>query len=161
MSDRPAWKEDFPISWVDDDFVTRREFTKSLVWVSCASFAANMAVAGRAAWRHTEAFPALKVANLDELPVGAAKVFHYPDETVPCVLIRLEADRFVAFGQNCTHLACPVTYQAEARKLHCPCHEGFFDAATGAVLSGPPPRPLPVVVLETRGGELWAVGRQG
>ena len=31
MVDRPAWKDDFPISWVDDHFVTRREFTKSLV----------------------------------------------------------------------------------------------------------------------------------
>ena len=33
----------------------------------------------------------------------------------------------------------------------CPCHRGMFDAKTGAVLSGPPPRaldPLPVRVVE-------------
>ena len=37
----PAWKDDFPVAWVDDHYVTRREFTKSLVLVSCAAFGAN------------------------------------------------------------------------------------------------------------------------
>ena len=158
--DDPSWRQDFPVSWVDDHFVTRREFTRSLAWVSCASFAANLALAGSAALRKAGRLPALKVAHRDELAIGAAKVFHYPDESEPCVLVRLEADRFVAFGQKCTHLGCPVLYQARTQQLHCPCHEGFFDAASGAVISGPPPRPLPVVVLERHGDELWAVGWQ-
>jgi len=160
MSREPAWKRDFPISWVDDDAVTRRELTKSLVWVSCASFVANAALALRATLPRAVAGPELKVADQDELEVGGAKVFHYPDEREPCILIRLEGDRFVAFGQNCTHLECPVLYQARTQRLHCPCHEGFFDATTGAVISGPPPRPLPAIVIERRGRELWAVGRR-
>jgi arsenite oxidase small subunit len=158
MSQGPAWKEDFPISWVDDDFVTRREFTKSLVWVSCASFAASVGLAAKAAVQATEPLPAARVAGVDDLAVGAARVFHYPDEANPCVLIRLAQDRFVAFSQKCTHLGCPVLYQAQTQRLHCPCHEGFFDATNGQVISGPPPRPLPVVNLEVRGDELWAVG---
>ena len=44
MAETPAWKDDFPISWVDDHYVTRREFTKSLVLVSCAAFCANGAL---------------------------------------------------------------------------------------------------------------------
>ena len=154
----PAWKDDFPISWVDDDFVTRREFTKSLVWVSCASFAANVALMGRAALPPDGAPPALKVAERDDLVVGAARVFHYPDEASPCLLVRLAPDRFVAYSQKCTHLACPVLYQQQTQRLHCPCHEGFFDATNGHVISGPPPRPLPVIALEVRGEEIWAVG---
>jgi len=154
----PAWKDDFPISWVDDDFVTRREFTKSLVWVSCASFAANLALAGRAALAERGTAPAMKVAGREDIPVGGAKVFHYPDETSPCLLVRLEPDRFVAYGQKCTHLGCPVLYQQRTQQLECPCHEGSFDCTTGRVVSGPPPRPLPVVALELRGDEVWALG---
>ena len=45
MAEMPTWKEHFPIAWVDDHFVTRREFTRSLVWVSAATFLANLALA--------------------------------------------------------------------------------------------------------------------
>jgi len=162
VSDRgsrpPAWKEDFPISWVDDDFVTRREFTKSLVWVSCASFAANLALAAGAAVHKEGGGSPLKIADAADLTVGQAHVFHYPEGGEPCVLVRLDADRFVAFSQSCTHLQCPVLYEKETQRLLCPCHEGAFDAASGAVLSGPPPRPLRVLALERRGDELWATG---
>ena len=158
MTRPPAWKEDFPISWVDDDFVTRREFTKSLVWVSCASFAASVGLAAKAAVQDHQPLPARRIAAVDDLPVGGARVFHYPDEATPCVLIRLEADRFVAYPQNCTHLACPVLYEATTQRLLCPCHEGSFDATTGRVLSGPPPRPLTPITIERRGDELWATG---
>jgi Rieske Fe-S protein len=157
---RPAWKDDFPISWVDDDLVTRREFTKSLVWVSCASFVANSALLGCAVVKGDGPLPAKRVGHVSELPVGGARVFHYPDETEPCVLVRLSESEFVAFDQRCTHLGCPVLYQARTQQLECPCHEGFFDARTGAVRSGPPPRPLAAIELERRGDELWAIGRR-
>jgi len=155
----PAWKRDFPVAWVDDHLVTRREFTKSLACLSAAAFAATAALSTKAALSPSRrAFPAVKVAGVHELEVGAAKVFGYPEAGEPCILVRLAADRFVAFGQKCTHLGCPVFYRADERRLHCPCHEGYFDATDGAVLAGPPPRPLPQIVLERRGDELWAVG---
>jgi len=158
MSDGPAWKDDFPIAWADDDLVTRRAFTRSLLWVSCASFASSAALAASAALRGGEPLLAARIAVAGELPVGGAKVFHYPDADTPCVLIRTGAERFVAFAQRCTHLGCPVIYEAQARRLACPCHEGYFDAASGRVLSGPPPRPLPAVAIELRAGDVWAVG---
>ncbi len=160
MSRPPAWKEDFPVAWEDDHFVTRREFTKSLVLVSCSAFAANGTIAAMAALRAREPgpFPAARVAGAEDLPVGGWKVFAYPGAGDPCVLVRLDEGRFAAYSQKCTHLGCPVVYRHEGRRLYCPCHEGFFDAADGRVLSGPPPRPLPRVELERRGDELWAVG---
>lgn len=162
MPEVPTWKDHFPIAWVDDHFVTRREFTKSLVWVSLATFLANavLAVLGRLQRDGSGAtLPQVQVAMVDEIPVGGAKIFYYPGADDPCLLVRLDADRYVAFGQKCTHLGCPVNYRAAARQLYCPCHEGFFHAEDGRVLAGPPSRPLPRIALERRGAELWAVGQ--
>jgi nitrite reductase/ring-hydroxylating ferredoxin subunit len=159
MTSRPAWQDDFPISWTEDHFVTRREFAKSLVRASCASFAASAALTAKTALTRREGpWPTLKVATVGDWPVGHARVFFYPEPDEPCILVRLEADTFVAYGQRCTHLGCPVLYQATERRLHCPCHEGFFSVTDGRVLAGPPPRPLPRIELERRDEELWAVG---
>jgi Rieske Fe-S protein len=100
----------------------------------------------------------LKIGNVADLPVGASRVFEYPSAGEPCLLVRLAADRYVAFSQKCTHLGCPVLYRKETGKLHCPCHEGYFSAEDGRVLAGPPPRPLPRVEIRAKGDELWAMG---
>jgi len=162
VRDVPAWKDHFPISWVDDHFVTRREFTKSLVWVSLATCVANgiLAVLGGLKQRWGPGLlPQVRVAAVDELPVGGSQVFHYPSLDDPCLLVHLDADRYVAFGQKCTHLGCPVSYRAGDQTLYCPCHAGSFGAVDGRVLAGPPSRPLPRVTLERRGQELWAIGK--
>jgi len=160
MGEVPAWKDDFPISWVDDHYVTRREFTKSLGLVSCAAFAATGTLAALGARRGGPRGAPARIAGVEELPVGGWKVFEYPEPGDPCLLVRLDRDRFAAFSQKCTHLGCPVVFRAAARKLYCPCHEGYFAAEDGRVLAGPPPRPLPRVNLERRGDDLWAMGIQ-
>jgi len=40
------------------------------------------------------------------------------------------------------HLGCIVSWHPEEKRLICPCHAGIYDI-NGAVLGGPPPRPLP------------------
>ena len=72
-------------------------------------------------------------------------------------MIRQRTDRFAAYSQSCTHLMCPVHFNAEKNQLVCPCHEGFFAAEDGRVLAGPPPRPLPRHPIEVRGQELWVL----
>jgi menaquinol-cytochrome c reductase iron-sulfur subunit len=47
----------------------------------------------------------------------------------------------VAFGAQCTHLACAYHWEAAASKFVCPCHGSEF-ALDGKVLAGPAPRPL-------------------
>ena len=64
----------------------------------------------------------------------------------------------VAFSQKCTHLGCVVYFEANENRWHCPCHEGNFDARTGTVISGPPPRPLGRIDVEVRDGAIWALG---
>jgi Rieske Fe-S protein len=99
----------------------------------------------------------LRIASIDDLAVGAALGFTYPDEHEPCLLLRLSANEFVAFNQKCTHLSCAVIPRPSEGSLYCPCHEGRFDLRTGVPTAGPPRRPLTRIVLELRGRDLYAV----
>ena len=50
-------------------------------------------------------------------------------------------NKVVAFGPQCTHLACPYHWEMGAGKFVCPCHGSEF-ALDGAVITGPAARPL-------------------
>lgn len=156
----PRWREDFPINWEDDHYVTRREFTSFLALISGALFLGTGLVGVRAWWRRwRSARPTpVHVAQVAEVPVGGVKRFHYPGPGDPCLLLHLATGRFVAYSQKCSHLSCPVVYKAADQRLHCPCHEGHFAADDGRVLAGPPKRPLPRITLKRGGEEIWATG---
>ena len=153
------WREDFPVEWAADNYVTRRDFTRFLILTSGATFLGNgYFVAKNALTPRAESGPTVKIATTTELPIGGVKLFRYPTEADPAMLIRLAEERFVAFRQRCTHLSCPVHFNAEKTQLDCPCHNGTFDARTGRVLGGPPPRPLPRIALKLENGEIFAAG---
>jgi Rieske Fe-S protein len=158
-SEQPRWRRDFPIDWPRDEYVSRRELVKFIVLTS-AAFAVGQAlfVFRRLSRRNTAAPEAAVIATVDELPVGGAKTFVYPEGGNSRLLVRLEERRFVAYDQACTHLMCPVVPAVSEGKLHCPCHNGWFDLETGAVLAGPPQRPLPKVLVELRAEKVWATG---
>jgi Rieske Fe-S protein len=105
-------------------------------------------------------YPAVAVAQAGEIPVGGVKLFLYPTSKDQCILVRTAADEYVAYSQKCTHLSCAVFYSAQHGRLECPCHNGAFSVRDGSVLQGPPPRPLPRVLLERRGQQLVALGLQ-
>src|SRR5205085_7499285 len=102
--------------------------------------------------------PAQPIVQVEDIPVGGVRPFHYPDAGEPCLLLRPDEHTFVAFRQKCTHLGCAVTPDAGGKGLRCPCHNALFDAATGRPLAGPPRRPLPRVALDLRDGVVYAVG---
>jgi cytochrome b6-f complex iron-sulfur subunit len=52
-------------------------------------------------------------------------------DSTPYLMIHLEDGSFHAYEQKCTHLSCAVFYAKGTGKIECPCHRGFFDAATG------------------------------
>lgn len=157
----PKWRKDFPIQWGADNYITRREFTKFLVLISGATAVGNGYFVLRRSQIREQTYPRLEVGKVDDIKPGSVKLFRYPDENEPAMLIRLTGGDFVAYKQRCTHLSCPVHFTAEENRLLCPCHHGEFDAATGAVLAGPPPRPLPRIVLEIADGRIFAKGVQG
>ncbi len=68
-------------------------------------------------------------------------------------LRRLNADTFIAFSINCTHLGCPVRWLAEANLFMCPCHGGVY-YQDGTVAAGPPPLPLPRYPVRVKDGDV-------
>ena len=158
MSDKadPKWRADFPITWGADHYVTRREFTKFLALTSGAALAGNGYLVLRSRQQEAPTTHPVEVARVDELKPGEVKLFRYPTANDPALLIRLASGEHVAYMQRCTHLSCPVTFAAERNRLECPCHNGAFDAATGAVLEGPPPRPLARIKLLVTDGKIYA-----
>ena len=84
--------------------------------------------------------------------------FSYPGRHDPCLLLRPDEETLLAYDQRCSHLACAVVPDVGRGQLHCPCHEGYFELASGRPLAGPPRRPLPRILLEERGGVIFAVG---
>jgi len=158
MEDQPAWRTDFPIDWPRDHYVERREFVKFLFLTSLAFTAGQLWIAAQRWRRGPRVHPPSRVASLADLPVGSARTFSYPGPDHPCLLVRTGEDAVVAYGQECTHLSCAVVPSVEQGLLRCPCHQGWFDLATGRPLAGPPRRPLSLVRLELRSGEVFATG---
>lgn len=151
------WQAEFSINTADEQYINRRQFTKFLALTSLGMFAGNVGIEVRSTLDTPPVFPEKTVCLAGEVPVGGVKLFRYPTEQDACILIRPSAESYVAYSQKCTHLSCAVYYAREKNRLECPCHEGYFSVNTGAVLQGPPPRPLPRVVLERRGDHLVAV----
>jgi Rieske Fe-S protein len=161
--EQPRWRQDFPIDWSQDEYVSRRDLVKFIVLTSAAFVVGQAWIAGRALLRRGQAQPrpGTPIATVDELPIGGAKTFEYPLGSTPRLLVRVAEQRFVAYDQQCTHLLCPVVPAVASGRLHCPCHNGWFDLETGQVLAGPPQRALPRVHVEVRGDTVYATGVEG
>lgn len=153
----PLWREEFSVHSDDEKFVTRRQFAKFLTLTSIGMAVGNVWILAKGLMRRDPVYPEARVAGVGEIGLGGVKLFNYPTTKDPCILIRTGDDTYVAYSQICTHLSCAVFYSHDSKKIECPCHKGFFSPADGSVLAGPPPRPLPRVVLERRGDALVAV----
>lgn len=150
------WRHEFPYPWAEDEVVTRRDTLRFLLAGSGALFLATGVLAVLGALPKGPNVTAIAIARDGELAENEWKVFNYPDEYAQGILINLPGHGLVAYSDVCTHLSCAVLYRGDG-KLHCPCHEGLFDAATGNVLAGPPLRPLPLIQLARQDGIIYAV----
>lgn len=157
-SEQPQWRRDFPTDVPEDDYVARREFVKFLVLTSGAFAAGQCWIAAASTFRDKGPLPRTKIATVAELEAQRVIEFRYPDEHEPCLALRLAPGQYVAYGQKCSHLACAVVPQLDKGELHCPCHNGYFEAAGGRAIAGPPRRPLPLVTLEIQDGVIYATG---
>ncbi len=61
-----------------------------------------------------------------------------------------DGTKFKAYSGRCTHLGCGFVWDKDSKTFLCPCHRGRFDLKTGAVLDGPPPRPLDELEVQIR-----------
>ncbi len=73
-------------------------------------------------------------------------------------LRRENAQEFIAFAVNCTHLGCPVRWLRDADLFMCPCHGGVY-YKDGTVAAGPPPRPLVRYDVRVQNGQVEILTR--
>jgi len=159
MDGQPAWRTDFPIDWPQDHYVERRDFMKFMVLTSVAFAAGQLWIAAENWLRRRRGEPdAVRLAALDDVPVGEARTFAYPTEHDPCVLVRTAERTVIGYGQKCTHLSCAVIPQVAGGVIRCTCHDGIFDLASGRPVAGPPRRPLSRIHLEIRCAAIVATG---
>lgn len=94
------------------------------------------------------------VAATADLPVGKGAVYSVNNKPV---LVIHTPDGYVALSATCTHLGCIVAWNEQRQVIACPCHEAFFNT-NGAVISGPPPAPLPVLRVQVEGDQIYVEG---
>lgn len=123
--------------------------------------------------RTTLPYPTRTVARASQLRVNEPVAFLYPDASSPCALIKMGApvpggvgpDRdIVAYSTLCTHMGCPVAYDAKARTFKCPCHFSVFDPEkSGQMVIGQATENLPTIALEynAKDGSIRAVAVEG
>ncbi|WP_329399675.1 Rieske (2Fe-2S) protein [Streptomyces melanogenes] len=145
-----------------DSLTTRRDYLRIVTTVSGGLAVGAVAVAGGVLHRHGDSEDAPRAKRVaDRLGPGESIAFRFPGEDDRAVGVRLKDGTLVGYSAVCTHLACAVLWREDRGndgELYCPCHEGVFDARTGEVTAGPPPRPLPKVLLvEEIDGSVWAV----
>ncbi|MET9321696.1 Rieske (2Fe-2S) protein [Streptomyces sp. NPDC003038] len=145
-----------------DSLTTRRDYLRIVATVSGGLAIGGVGVAAGILHRHgdSETLPEAKKVT-DRLAPGESVAFRYPGDEDRALAVRLTDGSLVGYSAVCTHLACAVLWRADRGadgELYCPCHEGVFDARTGEVTAGPPPRPLPRILLsEQADGSVWAL----
>jgi cytochrome b6-f complex iron-sulfur subunit len=100
-------------------------------------------------FRERRAAEFAQVGRLDDFPSGTSKTVLLGDR--PALVIRLANGELRAFSALCSHLQCVVAYSSERDRIECPCHRGVYNT-DGKVVSGPPPRPLQALRVETQEG---------
>jgi Rieske Fe-S protein len=155
---QPHWQKDFPTDVPEDTHVARREFIKFLVLTSGAFVAGQCWIAASSAFRKAGPHPRKAIGTVAELESKRVIEFRYPDDHEPCLALCLAPGQYVAYGQKCSHLACAVVPHLDRGELHCPCHNGYFEAGEGRPVAGPPRRPLPLVTLEVADSTVYATG---
>jgi Rieske Fe-S protein len=144
---------------------SRRQFVKSVVGVMVVVFGiTTLASILRYLWPiGTKKGPAeVEIGRAGEVPIGEFKD-KWLFKGFPSILIHDE-EGFRAFALKCTHLGCTASWREEGWPalgrtepvLFCPCHDGVFDPKTGEVLAGPPPSPLPEILVEEKAGMIVA-----
>lgn len=68
-------------------------------------------------------------------------------------VVREEGNKLRVLTAICPHLGCSVRWNEGTTRFNCPCHNGTF-AASGKLMSGPPPRDLDELDSRIQDGHL-------
>jgi len=95
----------------------------------------------------------VQIGTTADFPVGRGKVVPVHDR--PVIVVNTDQGGLKAFTAICNHLGCIVEWDQSRQFILCPCHDGRFNPVSGAVISGPPPGPLPQVGLRVEGDAVY------
>lgn len=123
---------------------SRRAFIQSRLGFPVASAAVGVAVPLSGPSR---------VASLTDVPVPNAQVI--PVDNHPVTVVNTAEGGVNAFSAICTHLGGVVDWNKSKNVIQSPCHDGHLNLVTGAVVSGPPPRPIPPYELMVKDGKIY------
>lgn len=153
--------------------LSRRSFLKlggaSAVGAACST--ASPAKSGLAP--QTRGYPRLTIPVKQALSVDSPLAFNYPDESSPCVVLKLGRpvlggvgpdEDVVAFSVLCVHMGCPLAFEPRSKVFKCSCHFSQFDAERGGqMISGQATSALPRITLEfdAANGQVVATGVEG
>jgi Rieske Fe-S protein len=84
-----------------------------------------------------------------EIPVGGGKIF----TAAKVVVTQPARGTYEGFSAVCTHVGCILSEVANGT-IDCPCHGSEFKITTGAVVTGPAPRPLPKKKIKIVAGQV-------
>lgn len=97
--------------------------------------------------------PGTQLGLASSVPVGQAASFTDSNGGGPAYVVQPTKGQFKAFSAICPHAGCTVNFSPSG--FVCPCHGSQFDAATGAVLSGPASSGLPAIPITVVGGTIY------
>lgn len=159
-----------------DSTVSRRMFFKVSGATAAGATALGVPRAAEAATpdagRTTLPYPRKALGKLAALKVNEPVAFAYPDAASPCAMLKMgrkvaggvgpDGD-VVAYSTLCSHMGCPVNYDAQARAFKCPCHFSQFDPEiSGQMICGQATENLPQITLNVGSdGAISATGVQG
>ena len=106
-----------------------------------------------------EEIPSEPVAagSIEDIPINSSKTIRFG--RYPALIVNIP-EGLRAYSAVCTHFACIVKWDPELQQIVCPCHEGYFDARDGSVISGPPPTPLEKLTIEVVEDQVY-IGAEG
>ncbi|MDR3368919.1 arsenate reductase (azurin) small subunit [Rhodoferax sp.] len=134
-----------------------------------AATPANAAAAGSTALD----YPSKAVGRVTGMPLNEAVSFNYPDDRSLCYAIRMGSSvpggvgpngDIVAYSAMCTHMGCPLVYDAASRTFKCGCHFSMFDPEQhGQMVCGQATENLPSIKLsyDSKTDTVHAVGVDG
>jgi Rieske Fe-S protein len=89
------------------------------------------------------------LGTASEIPVGGGMIY----KAAKVVVTQPARGQYKAFSAICTHVGCIMSEVANGT-IDCPCHGGQFKITNGAVVSGPPPSPLPARPVKVVNGQV-------
>ena len=144
--------------------ITRRQFLKvgggatAAAGLAVGAIGDAQAVPAQNAGATVLPYPKRAVGAAAGLKVNTPVTFNYPDAASPCMLIKMDRPvkggagpngDIVAYSTLCTHMGCPVAYDASSRLFKCGCHFSTFDAEMGGqMVCGQATENLPRIVLQ-------------